>query len=164
MIFRCNISPIFYFPKCLFEEVICYFYQNCWFKDQATRVNLMATAEFLRELLDELDEANAECDGVTRLVSTVDRHFWVECGALRIDYRARMWLGDDDCVPHGVHSPDQYPLIAYAGKPVYMEPLSDPLFSIILNKDGYDFSEYFPEVRATSVNEPGSKSKGPGLG
>ena len=152
----------------------------------------MATAEFLRELLDELDEANAECDGVTRLVSTVlarndvehqvyaggilrssetggkdllmDRHFWVECGALRIDYRARMWLGDDDCVPHGVHSPDQYPLIAYAGKPVYMEPLSDPLFSIILNKDGYDFSEYFPEVRATSVNEPGSKSKGPGLG
>ena len=132
----------------------------------------MPTAEYLRELLVELDEANAECDGVTRLVSTllarndidhqvyagsikrkseiggedlvIGSHCWVECGQLRIDYRARTWLGNDDCVPHGVHNPVHYPMTAYAGEPITMQPLSDVLFSIVMNKDGYDFSAFVP--------------------
>lgn len=152
----------------------------------------MATVERLCELLDELDDANAECDGVARLVSTVlsrhgiehqvyagtirrksesggadtvmGSHHWVECGQLRIDYRARMWLGTDACVPHGVHSPLRYPLIAYVGTPIYLEPLSDQLFSIVQNKDGYDFSAYFPDIAQAGVIEPGSKTKGPRMG
>lgn len=97
--------------------------------------------KILRDLLDELDAASVECDGMSRLVVTrlhragiehiafdgmltvqgrvISRHFWVEVGDLVIDYRARMWLGDDPEVPHGVFRKDAV-LGEYRGQPTDM--------------------------------------------
>jgi hypothetical protein len=82
-----------------------------------------------------IDAFPLECDGLTRIVSTllarddvehrvcvgsldiqgvglIPLHWWVELGDGRvIDYRARMWLGDGPQTPHGVFlpsAPQQY--------------------------------------------------------
>jgi hypothetical protein len=87
-------------------------------------MGVIVVIERLRALLDPLDSADVECDGMARLVCTVlsreqiehssfvgqlqldgqmvRPHFWVEVGPVLIDYRARMWLGERDDVPHGV--------------------------------------------------------------
>jgi len=72
-----------------------------------------------------------ECDGLTRVISYIldknnikhktciglisnkkDRevdHFWIELQDGRyIDYKARMWLGDNETVPHGIFNPSDY--------------------------------------------------------
>lgn len=82
-----------------------------------------------------------ECDGLTRVITTVltvnglphtcylgrvtvggrhvEPHYWIELGTgLRVDYRARMWLGDAPAVPHGVFQPQAYPQAVYRGQPV----------------------------------------------
>jgi hypothetical protein len=130
-----------YFPKCLFREVI-------WGMTM-DRVD----AARLRELLDPLDAAPVECDGMTRLACTVlskegiahrvlvgsltfgDQtvvpHFWIEVGEYLIDYRARMWLGQSDAVPHGVC--EKHALCTrYSGEQIDMQPLSEELFSILV--------------------------------
>jgi hypothetical protein len=78
--------------------------------------------------LERLDSLRLECDGMTRVISTllnrdgvahtvrcgrvrgpgdgIDLHYWVVLTDGRIvDLRARVWLGDD--APHGVFKPDQ---------------------------------------------------------
>ena len=76
--------------------------------------------------LELLDALRLECDGMTRVVSSllqrdgvahspmvgnlevpsvgrIAQHYWIELGdGRRIDLRARMWLGDDLRVPHGI--------------------------------------------------------------
>jgi len=72
-----------------------------------------------------------ECDGLTRVISyildknnikhktciglisnkkdKVVEHYWIELSDGRyIDYRARMWLGDDESVPNGIFNPENY--------------------------------------------------------
>lgn len=80
--------------------------------------------------LSPVDNMPLECDGLSRVVSTllhragiehrvrvgslgiegvgrISIHWWVELpdGTL-VDYRARMWLGTDPRVPHGVFAPE----------------------------------------------------------
>lgn len=100
----------------------------------------------VRTLLDKYDPCALECDGFTRVahhvlfkhnvphhvyVGTVTRgddviplHYWIELpdGTI-VDYRCRMWLGDD--APHGVFAPD--PDYVYRGVRC---PLSTPQFLI----------------------------------
>lgn len=82
----------------------------------------------LADWLLRLDATPLECDGVTRCISTVlskngiahevhlgsvevmgvgkmHPHFWIKIKKMVIDLRARMWLGDDERVPHGVFVP-----------------------------------------------------------
>lgn len=110
------------------------------------------TVEALRALLDDLDGASVECDGMTRLVCTVlanagiehqafkgtlqvgssiiRPHFWVEVGEVIIDYRARMWLGNLEGVPHGVSMKSDL-VACYQGEAIGLAPLSAGLFAIL---------------------------------
>lgn len=106
----------------------------------------------LRQLLDPLDTAPVECDGMTRLVYTVlareqieasvfvgqltvggrsvAPHYWAEVGQYRIDYRARMWLGLDASVPHGVYRKADT-IAQYHGEQIDIAPLSEALFEAL---------------------------------
>lgn len=111
----------------------------------------IVTLEGLRALLDPLDAAPVECDGMARLVVTrlaeagieyrvflgrlslgervVQPHFWVEVGPWRIDYRAAMWLGSGPDVPHGI-----VPLAGpceYVGQLIQLDPLPSWLFDLL---------------------------------
>lgn len=96
--------------------------------------------EELEILLLSLDDAPVECDGMTYAIShLLDRarinhrcmmghveeratgsvvapHLWVELGdGWIIDFRLRMWLGDHDCIPHGVFRREDYPDLNFDG-------------------------------------------------
>ncbi|EOV0986130.1 hypothetical protein ACW6AV_003622 [Edwardsiella piscicida] len=97
----------------------------------------------LEAVLMTLDDCQIECDGMTRVISyllnkaeirhscmygfvqneqtkdIVTPHFWIilEDGWL-VDLRLRMWLGDNDTIPHGVFHPDNEPNFLYQGEPV----------------------------------------------
>ncbi|MFN9475141.1 hypothetical protein [Acidovorax sp.] len=88
------------------------------------------TGEHLPLLLSRLDPLPLECDGMTRVLSTllardeiphhvvvgsltvngagsIDLHWWIELLDGRVcDLRARMWLGTEDRVPHGCFLPE----------------------------------------------------------
>lgn len=105
----------------------------------------------IHQLLVSYDKAPVECDGFTRLAHTalanagvehtchIGRivsadgkrqspvHYWVELtDGMIIDYRARMWLGDDEGVPHGIFSPDGYKSWVYQGSTTEL-PLLSPI-------------------------------------
>lgn len=107
----------------------------------------------LSSLLDPLDTAPVECDGMSSLVATlltqqgiqyqgmagaiqpaghsgVIPHFWIEVGDLVIDYRARMWLGDKPDIPHGVFIKADHAQ-RYQGTPVQLDPLPDFIFQML---------------------------------
>ena len=97
--------------------------------------------EHLELALLPLEDAPVECDGMSYLVSaalhaaeiphallvgclidnqsgsTVLPHVWIrlQCrdATAIIDFRARMWLGDNDDVPHGVFVEEHYPQYGY---------------------------------------------------
>lgn len=93
----------------------------------------MTNSHKLHLILHPLDERciMLECDGLTRIISyilqiaNVDHlveigslhtktggaipHFWIKLhDGYIIDYRARMWLGNDPKVPHGIFQSDDY--------------------------------------------------------
>jgi len=107
----------------------------------------------LEALLSHLDDKPVECDGMSSLVATLLHrnginyqgmcgqiipkhlgspipHVWIEVGGLVVDYRARMWMGNEQEVPHGVFPKTDYPDL-YRGNPVGIEPLPDFLFEIL---------------------------------
>lgn len=108
--------------------------------------------ERLRALLDPLDCADVECDGMARLVctvltreqiehsafvgqlkfdgQTVRPHFWIEVGPVLIDYRARMWLGERDAVHHGVCLKSDLSA-QYQGVHYPIEPLPSHVFQLL---------------------------------
>jgi len=116
---------------------------------------------FLKALLDPLDKTTLECDGFTRVASVwlknagithdilIGRiriqhedksfypHFWIETGIYRIDYRARLWLGDDTRIAHGVFLPSESGVF-YSGKVVELEPLSEAVITFLLEVNGHE--------------------------
>ena len=95
--------------------------------------------------LDQYDSCRLECDGLTRVLSYVlnkaaighhvmlgeiadpqthrqfSPHFWIVLPDGRhIDYRARMWLGQAEHIPHGVFDAEDYP-ITYTGEAIQFE-------------------------------------------
>lgn len=126
----------------------------------------------LNEWLKPLDQAPLECDGMSRAVSTLLRreniphrilagqlavetvgdiplHFWVEFpdGAV-CDFRARMWLGVEGDIPHGVF----YPAIAqqyHATGSLEEDGLSPMMFEILT---GLSLSAYAAPGTSTHVD------------
>jgi hypothetical protein len=104
----------------------------------------------LRELLNDLDAAPVECDGMCRLITTrlqnlgiphqvmvgsvslndgsIPHHYWIMVGELTVDYRARMWLGDTPFVPHGIFRQDTC-AARYEGIEIQMDPLHPIVFN-----------------------------------
>lgn len=108
-------------------------------------------------LLADYANAPVECDGFVRLAHTALTHAGVEhacfCGTLQrsgegkglpvhlwielpsgevIDYRARMWFGDDAAVPHGVFEKGDFPDWVYSGQEITVPMASDSLVSLLL--------------------------------
>jgi len=106
----------------------------------------------IESLLMEIEYAPVECDGHSRMVAYVlnrhgiryqiycgkvrtpagiiPLHFWVEVQGLVIDYRARMWLGQD--APHGVFLPSLG--MHYDGLYVNQPVLSKAVFEILCTR------------------------------
>lgn len=113
------------------------------------------TPDLLHALLSRYDPCDLECDGMTRVIHTIlthegidhrvfegqiihiptkriqSPHLWVEVGMLRVDYRARMWLGDSEDIPHGVFQIGTYPNVNYQGSRLAIPVLSDDLFRVL---------------------------------
>jgi hypothetical protein len=72
-------------------------------------------------------------DGLTR----TPVHLWIELedGNL-IDFRARMWLGDDGDVPHGLFTRETFPSWKYAGEDIEIAVLSPALVTALLQLNG----------------------------
>lgn len=111
----------------------------------------------VREIVEPFVLAPVECDGFTRIAHTalfnegiahtcmkgrmiqvtgnqaLPIHFWIVLADGHVvDYRARMWLGDDTTVPHGVFNPAQFPTWAYSGEAVNLPLLSAAVVQALL--------------------------------
>lgn len=110
----------------------------------------------MRELLEPYVTPSLECDGLTRVFTTLLQerdiphtcmtgtvtftgtnegapvHFWIDLpDGQRVDYRTRMWLGDQPDVPHGIFNPADFPGVTYNGHSLALEPLSPALFAVL---------------------------------
>jgi hypothetical protein len=110
----------------------------------------------MKELITKYEACNLQCDGLTRVITTVLQenniphtcmagaltltgtntgapvHFWIDLpDGQRIDYRARMWLGDRLEIPHGIFNPADFPAATYEGHSVQLEPLPPKVFAIL---------------------------------
>src|SRR4051794_15248877 len=110
----------------------------------------------MKELLEQYDECPLECDGLTRVLATIltkegiehtcfvgavmdsrtrrgsQLHFWIELSDGRtVDYRARMWMGEREDIPHGIFNKADYPHIIYSGEQTLIVPLSPAMFEIL---------------------------------
>ena len=119
----------------------------------------------LAEMLPALDALPLECDGLTRAISTlmqrdavahsvhvgraqiegvgtIPYHWWIALPDGRLcDLRARMWLGHDERVPHGLFEPQTHQQYQTQGE---VQPasvrLAPALFYVLTNKplDAFD--------------------------
>lgn len=111
--------------------------------------------EKLGSALGRCDLLNLECDGLTRVLSyrltkegvrhrvmigsirtakrNIDPHWWIELPDGRtIDYRARMWLGNDDLIPHGVFKREDFPNVKYEGEQ-HQVKVSDQVYQVLMS-------------------------------
>ena len=113
--------------------------------------------------LETLDPLPVECDGVSRALSQylmlkgiehemhfgdlevepygrTPLHFWVVLAdGSHCDIRARMWLGEDGRVPHGVFQPLAHQ--RYQSRGVERPPFSPLMFWILTQLDITDFAQ-----------------------
>jgi hypothetical protein len=111
----------------------------------------MALQLIVTEILKEIENSRTECDGFVRLASylltknniqhevkvgalrlntdrtTIPLHFWIEVDDYIIDYRARMWLGNN--APHGVFKRNND--YSYTGDNAKIEPTSELIYNIL---------------------------------
>lgn len=138
--------------------------------------------EELALLLGALDDSDIECDSMTYAVSfalnaagiehrcvkgfvtcltsgaVVIPHLWVELSdGWVVDMRLRMWLGDEDDVPHGVFLKEDHPRYKFEGKyqirrntinRIELDDMTDGMYSAI--NIPADFASENPRV-ASSV-------------
>jgi hypothetical protein len=91
-----------------------------------------------------------ECDGFTRIATytlrqngishscfkgkcqvgekAVEPHFWIVAGKYIVDYRLRMWAGED--APHGVFESKDHPGVVYDGEEIEL-PVSSVIYDIL---------------------------------
>jgi hypothetical protein len=120
-----------------------------------------------------LEDLPLECDALSRAISAIllreslrhemhvgsmdvdsigqiGLHFWVSLeGGWICDFRARMWLGNKELVPHGVFQPNancRYVSTGNAGA-----PLSPTLFHILCGQSLDDFPPFVPGARPYST-------------
>lgn len=128
---------------------------------QQTMATMPDGADLLANWLAPMDQLALECDGLTRVISallvresiahtvlagsvaienvgTIPMHWWIELADGTVcDFRCRMWLGDDDRVPHGVFKPrdGQH----YQARTQITDVASPALFSILADRQIDDF-------------------------
>lgn len=131
----------------------------------------------LSNWLEPLDACALECDGMSRCISIllnklqiphevlcgrarardqgVNPHFWIELPhlGLQIDYRARMWLGQHEYVPHGVFATSELATgVSYEGECTGIERLSpgmidgDFMFAILAGRTTQEFLDRVPAL------------------
>lgn len=107
----------------------------------------------IRTLLEPYAQLPLECDGMTRVITyllktasiphsvfvgTIDfkgkrkfyPHFWIKLGAGEIiDYRSRMWLGEDKTIPQGIFK-EQPKKVSYEGEEIAL-PVGKTVFEIL---------------------------------
>jgi hypothetical protein len=111
------------------------------------------TPQEITEVLDQYDDLPLECDGFTRVAHyvlerhnvphkiqvgyaefagrTISPHFWIEVDSgWVIDYRLRMWLGED--APHGVFQPE-VEQVTYMGRETSLY-VPDVIFQVLTSK------------------------------
>ncbi len=118
------------------------------------------------ELLTQWDTPGLECDGQTRVFTTVLQeqsiphtcmagtlthtatnecvplHFWIELpDGFTADYRARLWLGESDEIPHGIFKKEEYPQVVYSGMAISLPPLPPAVFQALTD------TSYWDEIR-----------------
>ena len=95
-----------------------------------------------------------ECDGLTRVISyvlacekidhktmagnlrrpsteeVVASHVWIEVGDRTLDFKARLWLGNSEAIPHGLFDPKDYAVV-YEGCEVNIAT-NDSMFAILM--------------------------------
>jgi hypothetical protein len=85
----------------------------------------------LREAIPHVCMVGVCCYGARRLPA----HLWIDLlddlQGYRIDYRARLWLGDFSDIPHGVFRPQEFPKVSYEGSPRVLPSLSNHLFKVL---------------------------------
>ncbi|WP_114471621.1 hypothetical protein [Pseudorhodoferax soli] len=135
--------------------------------------------------LASLDALRLECDGMTRVISNllqrdgishtpmtgrlviegvgrVVPHCWIKLeDGRRIDVRARMWLGDDPRVPHGI-VPDDALGVQYEGEP--FQVVGSPLVFWVLTDTTMDAFAPASFLAASLPAPQMANADGPGLG
>ena len=107
---------------------------------------------------DPYDTCRVECDGMTNILHYVlshagiahevytgyveygpvgiSWHMWLKIacreGIALVDYRARMWLGDDARVPHGVFLPVHFDEVQYVGEVTSLDVLPLPIIKFLV--------------------------------
>lgn len=127
----------------------------------------------LHSWLRQFDRLPLECDGLSRVISTllhregidhqlmagsltivgvgrIGLHWWIELpeGAV-VDFRARMWLGDDEAVPHGLF--ERTSAMTYDGSLVRAR--LDPMVFFILTGTQLDQVGAFPVAGAPDLED-----------
>jgi hypothetical protein len=114
----------------------------------------------LKNILSEIENSPTECDGFVRLASylltnhniehtiycgslsidgnsdTIPLHFWIQASEFKIDYRARMWLGEK--APHGIFI--NHKGATYTGNKVELNPIDKTVFDAM----NFDFRPFLP--------------------
>ncbi|WP_240416690.1 hypothetical protein [Paenibacillus periandrae] len=119
--------------------------------------------ERLASVLKTLDSCQLECDGMTRIIScilqsaeishivrvgtltnvrtskTIEPHLWIELqDGTVIDFRAKMWLGNEVDIPHGVFTPEKWTQVGYTGQETTTYPLADSIARLLARINGID--------------------------
>lgn len=114
-------------------------------------------------LLEQWETRGLECDGQTRVFTTVLQeqnilhtcmvgtlthtatnervpvHFWIELpDGFTVDYRARLWLGESDEIPHGIFLKEEYPQVVYSGMAISLPPLPPAVFQALTDTSYWD--------------------------
>jgi len=116
-------------------------------------VDKVASDSKVRELIKPYEGLRLECDGMTRVVTyllkqngiphkvmlgtiAVDGkgdfspHYWVELPSGEVvDYKSRMWFGNDRMIPQGVFKPEGT-VVSYDGRVVSL-PVTEMVFNIL---------------------------------
>lgn len=67
-----------------------------------------------------------------RLTGTAIEHLWIELPSGQcLDFRARMWMGERDDVPHGLFDPANYPQVEYQGTPLVLSELPPAVLEVL---------------------------------
>lgn len=120
-----------------------------------------------------------ECDGMTRVlsyllrqngiehsycmgyISRIDKegfgmiipHFWIELpDGATVDYRARMWLGNEDCIPNGVFFQGDYEAVKYDVRFVKQLEVSRSVFRLLTEKWVDLEVEFFEKLNSEKSN------------
>ncbi|WP_197477060.1 hypothetical protein [Paenibacillus glucanolyticus] len=140
-----------------------------WYKQKSYKPS---TDSELGSILNQLDCCNLECDGMTRIISYIlnrsgvnhramagsirDRvtnkiiqpHLWIVIeDETNIDYRAKMWLGDREDIPHGVFEPREWSRVEYCGQALETSELNDSISHILAVVNGVPIDKIVDDIK-----------------